>query len=111
MASLSIKLDDETYDRLQDLAVRHGVLMEEEVLQILKRAVSPPERLGDLFLNVFGLAGGVELELLPLESHEPVDLGTHPVDQVFGRLHLESPVDTLLDEMRGPRSGFSGRKK
>ncbi|MEK7700567.1 MAG: AbrB/MazE/SpoVT family DNA-binding domain-containing protein [candidate division NC10 bacterium] len=29
--------------------------------------------------------------------------GTHPVDQVFGRLKLEKPVDTLLDEMRGPR--------
>jgi AbrB family looped-hinge helix DNA binding protein len=27
----------------------------------------------------------------------------HPVDRVFGRLSLGKPVDTLLDEMRGPR--------
>jgi AbrB family looped-hinge helix DNA binding protein len=27
----------------------------------------------------------------------------HPVDRVFGRLKLDRPVDTLLDEMRGPR--------
>jgi antitoxin PrlF len=30
-------------------------------------------------------------------------MGKHPVDRVFGRLNLEEPVDTLLDEMRGPR--------
>lgn len=29
--------------------------------------------------------------------------GTHPVDQVFGRLRLRKPVDALLDEMRGLR--------
>src|SRR5204863_9967788 len=27
--------------------------------------------------------------------------GTHPVDQVFGRLSLAKPVDDLLDAMRG----------
>ena len=37
--------------------------------------------------------------------------GKHPVDRVFGRLSLEKPVDTLLDEMRGPRPGSPGRKK
>ena len=31
--------------------------------------------------------------------------GTHPVDQVFGRLKLRKPVDALIDEMRGPRPG------
>lgn len=40
LASLSIrKLDDETYDRLRGRAARHGVSMEEEIRQILKRAV------------------------------------------------------------------------
>jgi len=69
MASLSIRnLDDETYDRLRDRATRKGVSMEEEVRQILKRAVSPPERLGDLFLKVFGPARGVDLEL-PAREH------------------------------------------
>jgi plasmid stability protein len=48
--------------------------MEDEARQILKRAVSPPERLGDLFLKVFGTAGGVEMEPPLREPHEPVDL-------------------------------------
>jgi len=79
LASLSIrKLDDETYDRLRDRAVRRGVSMEEEVRQILKRAVSPPERLGDLSLKVFGPDGGTDLELPPRESHDLVD---HEDDQ------------------------------
>ncbi|HZF08148.1 MAG TPA: S8 family serine peptidase [Thermoanaerobaculia bacterium] len=75
MASLSIrKLDDETYDGLRVRAVRHGVSMEEEVRQILKRAVLPPERLGDLFLKAFGPTRGVDLDLPPREPHEPMDL-------------------------------------
>lgn len=37
--------------------------------------------------------------------------GQHPVDRVFGRLHLEEPVDDLLDQMRGPRPGSSIRKR
>lgn len=75
MANLSIRrLDDETYDRLRDRATRKGVSMEEEARQILKRAVSPPERLGDLFLKVFGPLGGADLEIPPREPHEPLDL-------------------------------------
>jgi plasmid stability protein len=74
LASLSIRrLDDETYDRLRDRANRKGVSMEEEARQILKRAVSPPERLGDLFLKVFGPLGGADLEIPPREPHEPMD--------------------------------------
>ena len=77
MASLSIrKLDDETYDRLRVRARRHGISMEEEVRQILKRAVAPPERLGDLFLKVFGPDRGVDLEIPPREPHEPMDFGS-----------------------------------
>jgi antitoxin FitA len=75
LASLSIrKLNDETYERLRILAVEHGVSMEEEVRQILTRAVAPPERLGDLLLKIFGTAGGVDLEIPPREPHEPLDL-------------------------------------
>jgi plasmid stability protein len=75
LASLSIrKLDDETYERLRDRAARKGVSMEEEVRQILTRAVSPPGRLGDLFLKVFGPARGADLELPPREVHEPLHL-------------------------------------
>jgi AbrB family looped-hinge helix DNA binding protein len=29
-------------------------------------------------------------------------MGSHPVDQVFGCLQLDKPVDSLLEEMRGP---------
>lgn len=75
MASLSIrKLDDETYDRLRARATRHGISMEEEVRQILKSAVAPPERLGDLFLKVFGPERGADLEIPSREPHEPLDL-------------------------------------
>lgn len=49
--------------------------MREEVRQTPKRAVSPPEWLGDLFLKVFGPAKGVALELPLHEPHEPLDLG------------------------------------
>lgn len=77
MASLSIrKLDEKTYARLRDRAARHGVSMEEEARQILKRATAPPARLGDLFLKVFGPSRGVDLDLTPREPHEPVDLKT-----------------------------------
>ena len=31
--------------------------------------------------------------------------GEHPVDKVYGLLKLETSVDALLDEMRGPRPG------
>ena len=76
MASLSIgELDDETYERLRVQAARHGVPLEEEVRQILKRAVSPPERMGDLFLKIFGPDRGADLELPPREPHDPIGLG------------------------------------
>lgn len=75
MASISVrKLDDDTYERLRIRAAKHGVSMEEEVRCILKQAVSVPERLGDLFLEYFGPANGVELEIPPREPHEPLAL-------------------------------------
>lgn len=48
--------------------------MEEEVRQILARAVAP-ERLGDLFLKIFGPDRGADLELPSREPHDPTDLG------------------------------------
>jgi hypothetical protein len=35
----------------------------------------------------------------------------HPVDRLFGRLHLGKPVDELLDEMRGPRPAVARKKR
>jgi hypothetical protein len=50
------------------------VSIEEEARRIITRAVSAPGRVGDLFLEIFGPAGGSDLELPPREAHEPVDL-------------------------------------
>lgn len=75
MASLSIrKIDEDVYERLRVHAARHGISMEEMVRQILKRAVSAPERLGDVALRYFG-DDGVDLELPPREPHEPMSVG------------------------------------
>lgn len=75
MASLSVrKLDDKTYELLRARAAQQGVSMEEEARRILKRAISAPEQIGDLFLKYFGPANGVALELPPRKPHKPVDL-------------------------------------
>ncbi len=75
MASLSVrKLDDETLGRLRVRAAQHGVSMEEEVRHIIKMAVSPPERLGDMAVRLFAPAyGGPELELPEREITDPTD--------------------------------------
>lgn len=76
MASLTIrKLDDRTYEHLKDRAARDGVSMEEEARRILARAVTPPGRLGDLFLKTFGATRGVDLETPPRTPHEPPTVG------------------------------------
>ena len=74
MASLSVrKIDDDVYERLRSRAAQHGISMEEEARRILQRAVTAPERLGELALECFGPAHGVELTLPPREPHEPPD--------------------------------------
>ena len=76
MPSLSVRLlDEETVARLRARAASHGVSMEEEARRILKEAVSAPERIGDLALQLFGARQGVDLELPRREAHEPLDLG------------------------------------
>jgi plasmid stability protein len=75
MANLSIrKLDENVYSRLRFLATTHGVSMEEEVRQILKQAVTHQVKLGDMALQLFGEAQGVELKLTEYTAHEPMDL-------------------------------------
>lgn len=75
MASLSVRrIDKEIYERLRNRAAQHGVSMEEEVRRILQHAVAAPENLGQLALECFGPAHGVNLELPSRESHEPLDL-------------------------------------
>ena len=75
MASLSVRrIDQELYELLRIRAAKHGISMEEEVRRILRRALSAPERLGDLALETFG-DDGVELEIPPREAHEPMSVG------------------------------------
>ena len=75
MANLSVrKIDDEVYELLRIRAAKRGVSMEEEVRRILKRAVSAPERLGDLAGEYFG-DDGVDLDLPPRVPHEPMSVG------------------------------------
>ena len=75
MASLSVrKIDDDLYERLRVRAAKNGVSMEEEVRRILRRAVTAPERLGDLALECFG-DEGVELALPTRQPHDPIDVG------------------------------------
>ena len=75
MASLSVRnIDDDIYERLRIRAAENGLSMEEEVRQILRRAVMAPQRLGDLALDCFG-DDGVELELPQREPHDPMTIG------------------------------------
>ncbi len=74
MTNLSVrKLDEETVRLLRIRAAHHGVSMEEEVRQILFRAVSVPQRLGDMAVKYFGSRNGVELKLPEKEPHQPTD--------------------------------------
>lgn len=47
--------------------------MEEEVRRILATAVAAPERIGDLAVQIFGPANGVDVELPTHPPHEPVE--------------------------------------
>lgn len=70
------RLDENTYEQLRKRALAHGVSMEEEARQIIKQAVSPPARIGDLFVRRFGAKNGIELTLPSREPEEPPDFST-----------------------------------
>lgn len=56
--------------------------------------------------NRLGLVPGTPVEFVVRKGEAVLRKGLksrHPVDQVFGVLKLDRPVDELLDEMRGPR--------
>lgn len=76
MASISVRrIDDEVYQRLCRRAAANGTSMEELVRRILRAAVSGPNRLGDLAVDLFGPEHGVELELPPREVEDPIAVG------------------------------------
>jgi plasmid stability protein len=75
MANLSVRnIDDTIFERLRIRAAQNGVSMEEEVRRIIQRSVASPERLGQLALECFGPAHGVELELPDRQPHQPIEL-------------------------------------
>lgn len=75
MAGLSIrKIDDEVYQKLRARAAENGVSMEEEARRIIRQAVTAPHRLGDLAVQCFGQAHGVDLNPERRKPHEPLDL-------------------------------------
>lgn len=51
------------------MATTHGISMEEEVRQILKQALTQQVKLGDMALQLFGEAQGVDLELSEYTAH------------------------------------------
>lgn len=72
MATITIRdLDEGLNRRLRVQADQHGRSMEEEVRDILSRALGPapahPERLGSAIHALFNAHGGVELEAFPRE--------------------------------------------
>jgi len=75
MPSLSVrKIETETLDLLKVQAAKHGVSMEEEVRQIIRKSVSTPECLGDMAVRLFSPAyGDKTLHIAPREVHEPLD--------------------------------------
>ena len=75
MGNLSIRrLDEETIRRLRLRAARNGCSMEEETRRIIRQAVATPERIGDLAVQLFGPAHGVDLELPERAPHLPVHM-------------------------------------
>lgn len=75
MANLSVRrIDEETYKRLRVQAAEHGISMEEEVRQILAKAMAAPRDLGDLALKLFGPEHGVELDIPIRDAHDPIGL-------------------------------------
>ena len=53
-----------------------------------------------------GLRAGTEIEFVVRDGEAILRKGggaTHPVDRIYGRLHLGKSVDALVDALRGPR--------
>lgn len=74
MATLTIRnLDNQTKQKLRQIAAARGHSMEEEVRRILDRAVQQAEEkgLGTRIVEEFAAIGGVELELPARSSVRP----------------------------------------
>ena len=83
MGNLSVRrLDEETIRRLR---LRGAHSMEEETRRIVRQALATPERIGDLAVQLFGPAHGVDLELPERELVNPwaYESESHPVSMNF----------------------------
>lgn len=77
MPSLSVrKIDEDLYEKLRIRAAEHGNSMEEEVRQILRKAVAAPPRLGAFALECFGEKHGVKLQIPSRDPHDPIDFSS-----------------------------------
>ena len=65
-----LNIESNTYEKLRIRAQLHGVSVEEEAAYILNQAMDKPIKLGDLALDVFGQANGVELGLAEKIPHQ-----------------------------------------
>ena len=75
MPSLSVrKIEIEILSLLRLQAIKHGVSMEEEVRQIIKKSVTMPEQLGDMAVRLFSPTYGEgNFTIAPREIHEPLN--------------------------------------
>ena len=72
MPNISVrKIDQQTYDRLRNMAESDGVSMEEKVRRILKQSVAITSKPGDLAVELFRPAWGDEAFQLPEREVEP----------------------------------------
>jgi plasmid stability protein len=75
MSTLTIRnLDDETKTLLRTQAARHGCSMEQEVREILRRAVQPPLAGGDFARRIQQRFAGLEAEDLAIPERRPARL-------------------------------------
>jgi antitoxin FitA len=75
VTSLNIpKLEPKIMPALRIQAARHGISMEEEIREILKRRVQSQHSISDIAFKLFGLKQGVHLKLSRHPAHQPLDL-------------------------------------
>lgn len=80
MATLTIRnLDDELKARLRVRAARNGCSMEQEVREILKRAVLPTTPDFSIAERIRARFAGLKVDVLPVPKRRPVRIPRPPV--------------------------------
>ena len=82
MASLTIRnFDEDLKARLRLQAARHGCSMEQEVRDILRRAVQPTPADSGFAERIHQRFAGLEAEALPIPGRRPARLPAMPEDR------------------------------